>query len=346
MELLTASRMASLLSCPRRHYWRYECGLRRIESADALRFGSAWHRAMEALGTGVEVEEAYGLALGDTREIDELAAATLWGMLAGYWHLYGLDRTVEILHREVEFETPIDGSRTFRAAGKIDGLGRMTDGRLCLVEYKTTRASLDPDSDYWLRLRADPQILQYVAASRALGWDIATVVYDVARKPAIAPKAVPMLDADGCKIVLNVQGERVRKADGAPRETGDTGKGYTLQTRCETPQEFGERLLHDTIERPEFYFARREVPVLADDLEEFADLRVQVGRMILDRRNQQRRISASTPWRAWPRHVSSYQCPGCEYAGFCLQSAVPDLLHPPAGYTVGVTHTELGNGAV
>lgn len=34
MELLTASRMSLLLSCPRRHYWRYECGLRRVESMD------------------------------------------------------------------------------------------------------------------------------------------------------------------------------------------------------------------------------------------------------------------------------------------------------------------------
>lgn len=345
MELLTASRMSTMLSCPRRHYWRYECGLRRVESAEALRFGSAWHKAMEALGEGMEVETAYVVALGDAPEIDELAAATLWGMLAGYWQRYGLDRSVTILHREVEFATPIDGSRTFSAAGKIDGLGQMADGRLALVEHKTTSYSLEPDSDYWLRLRADPQIMQYVTAARALGWDIATVVYDVARKPQIAPRAVPMVDSDGAKIVLDAQGERVMKKDGTPRETGDTAKGYTLQTRGETPAEFGERLLHDTIARPEFYFARREVPVLSDDLEEFLDLRVQVGRMILDRRAQQRKLDAATPWRAWPRHVSSWQCSGCEYAGFCLQNSAPSLTNPPAGFAVGAAHTELTNAA-
>lgn len=341
MELLTASRMTTLLACPRRHWWRYECGLRRVESADALRFGSAWHRAMEALGQGLDAEQAYTAALGPAQDIDEMAAATLAGLLHGYTQRYALDGSVEVLHREVEFETPIDGSRTFKAAGKIDGLGRMADGRLCLVEHKTTSASLEPDSDYWLRLRADTQILMYVSAARALGWDLSTVIYDVTRKPAIQPRAIPMLDSEGRKIVLDAAGERVLKADGSPRESADATKGYTMQTRGETPAEFGDRLSRDAMERPDWYFCRREVPVMDDDLAEFADLRVQVGKMILDRRAQQRRLDAARPERAWPRHVNGMQCPGCEYAGFCLQNSVPDLAHPPAGFVVGPQHTEL-----
>lgn len=272
MELLTASRMTCLLACPRKHWWRYECGLRRVESGDALRFGSAWHRAMEVLQTA-GIEGAYTAALGPAQDIDEMAAATLAGLLQGYMTRYGLDRSVEVLHREVEFETPIDGSRTFRAAGKIDGMGRVADGRLCLMEYKTTSSPLDPESDYWLRLRADTQILMYVSAARALGWDVATVVYDVVRKPTIQPRAIPMLDAEGRKIVLDQAGERVIKADGTPRESADSAKGYTMQTCGETPTEFGDRLVRDTTERPDWYFCRREVPVMDDDLSEFADLR-------------------------------------------------------------------------
>lgn len=343
MELLTASRMTSLLACPRRHYWRYEIGLRREESADALRFGSAWHRGMEAYGEGHSGADCLAAAL-EAAEVDELAAATLAGLLAAYLDHYGQDRSVTVLHREVEFETPIDGSRTFRAAGKIDGLGQLADGRLCLVEYKTTSASLAPDSDYWLRLRADTQILMYVAAARTLGWDVATVVYDVTRKPSIAPRQVPRLDADGCKIVLdNVTGERVFLANGKPRQSA--ADGQTLQTDQEPPEAFSDRLHQDALARPEFYFARREVPVLDDDLAEFADLRVQVGRMILDRRAQQRRLPADKPERAWPRHVNGMMCPGCEYAGFCLQNTVPDLAHPPAGYHVGRVHSELSQQA-
>lgn len=343
MELLTASRMTCLLACPRRHYWRYECAMRRVESGDALRFGSAWHRAMEALETA-GAEAAYSAALGSVQDIDEMAAATLAGLLHGYVERYGLDRSVEVLHREVEFETVIDGSRTFRAAGKIDGMGRLADGRLCLVEYKTTSSPIDADSDYWLRLRADTQILMYVSAARALGWNVLTVVYDVTRKPAIQPRAIPMLDSQGRKIVLDQAGERVIKADGSPRESADSAKGYTMQTRGEAPAEFSDRLVQDTLERPDWYFCRREVPVLDDDLAEFADLRVQVGRMILERRAQQRKLDASRPERAWPRHVNGMMCPGCEYADFCLQNSVPDLAHPPAGFVVGPQHTELAAG--
>ena len=47
-ELMTASRMNTLLSCPRKHYWRYEVGMSRVTDAAALRFGTAWHAAMEA----------------------------------------------------------------------------------------------------------------------------------------------------------------------------------------------------------------------------------------------------------------------------------------------------------
>jgi len=47
-ERMTASRMAALLGCPRKHYWRYEAGLPPVAEGHALRFGSARHAAMEA----------------------------------------------------------------------------------------------------------------------------------------------------------------------------------------------------------------------------------------------------------------------------------------------------------
>jgi len=266
---------------------------------------------MEALSLGLDLPAALAAATGTAQDLDELQVATLSGLLGAYAQHYGADPSVEVLHREVEFETSIDGSRTFHAAGKIDGLGRLAHGRLCLVEYKTTSSSLEPDSDYWLRLRADTQILQYACAARAMGWEIGTIVYDVTRKPAIRP--------------------------------WQAGRGS--DRRVETAEEFGERLRTDALARPGFYFCRREVPVMDDDLVEFVDLRRQVGTMILDRRAQQRRMDAATPWRAWPRHVNGMQCPGCEFAAFCLQNSIPDLAHPPAGYALGEANSELQGGA-
>ncbi len=90
-ELLTASRMAALLVCPRKHFWRYELGLRKQIDADALRFGTAWHTSMEARWTGADVEAAFSAAVEDKTDLDEVQLATLSGMLAGYYTCYATD---------------------------------------------------------------------------------------------------------------------------------------------------------------------------------------------------------------------------------------------------------------
>jgi len=294
-DMLTASRMASLLACPRKHYWRYEIGLRREVDADALRFGSAWHLAMEARWRGAEIGDAFAdaTAIGT---LDEIGMATLSGMLAGYYAHYSQD-PIKTVHPEVEFRHPLAASRTFDVAGKIDGLAVLHDGRLALVEHKTCGTDIGPDSDYWLRLRGNAQVMQYVLAARSLGWDVALVIYDVARKPAIRQK----------------QGE--------------------------TPEQFGDRLAADTRERPDFYFARREVPVLDDDLTEFEVQRQVLARQILSCRSESRR--ARKPEHGWPRNVGEMTCKLCDYAGFCLQNAAVDAAHPPAGFVAGAVHTEL-----
>ena len=295
-ELLTASRMGAMLTCPRKHYWKYEVGLGATSEGAALKFGSAWHAAMEARWKGAQPETCFALAL-EGRNFDEITAATLSGLLFAYCDHYRNDSgLISEIHAEVEFETPIDGSRTFVAAGKLDGLAVLKDGRQALVEHKTAGIDIGPDSDYWLRLRADSQIFQYVKAARDMDWNVQTVIYDVTRKPAIRQK------------------------------------------KDETPEQFGERLTTDALERPEFYFARREVPVLDQDLEEFEYNRVQTSRMILDRRRQQKE---DRPERAWPRHVNGMICPFCEYRNFCLQNIQVDIKNPPIGFSIKKIHSEL-----
>jgi len=297
-EILSATRMNTLLACPRRHYWRFEVGLQIDRDSDALRFGSAWHKCMEARATGATIEVAFQAAIFGKIELDELQVATLSGMLAGYYARYASDIVKEV-HPEVEFRLPLVGSRTFDAAGKFDSLGVLHDGRLVLIEHKTCGTDIAPDSDYWLRLRGNIQIMQYVLAARALGWNIETVLYDVARKPMIRQK----------------QGE--------------------------TPDQFGNRLMEDTQARPEFYFARREVPVLDDDLREFEVQRLVVARQILCCRGEAR--NATKPEHGWPRNVGEMTCKYCDYAGFCLQNGAVDTAHPPAGFRIGPINPELTN---
>lgn len=294
-ELLTATRMSTMLACPRRHFWRYERGLQRLEKSDALRFGSAWHRAMEARATGANIEAALAAGLGTVRDLDEVQVATLSGMLAGYWSKYPADAMTII--PEVEFCEPLAGSRTFDVAGKIDGLATLADGRIALVEHKTAGTDIGPHSDYWIRLRGNPQIAQYVLAARVLNWDVATVIYDVARKPAIRPK------------------------------------------QNETPEQFGDRLAADTRERPDFYFQRREVPILEDELSEFQASRLSLSRMILGCRAQAK--IADRPEHGWPRNIGEMSCRLCDYSGFCLQGIRVDAGTCPAGFVIGEKNPEL-----
>ncbi len=299
-QLMTATRMNCLLDCPRKHYWRYEVGLKRETDSAALRFGTAWHAAMEDRWQRRSYESALAKALATAQDFDEATVATLSGLLAGYYRRWQ-DDPVKELHPEVEFRHPLRGSRSFDCAGKIDGLGILHDGRLALVEHKTTGTDISPGSDYWIRLRANPQVLQYVIAAWSLGWDLHTVLYDVTRKPAI----------------------RVKKG--------------------ESPEEYSERLAKDCEERPDFYFARREVPILQDDVESFHIQRVELAKLILNFRAAARK--ARRPEQAWPRHLTEMQCRLCDYASFCLQNIVPDPAQPPAGFRVGAQHPELNQAA-
>jgi len=337
-NLLTSSRMDALLSCPRKHFWSYEVGLRAATSALPLRFGAAWARAMEARWQGMGFDDALAKAVPEGCDLDELAISTLSGLLAGYFARYQTE-SIKTIHPEVEFKKPLAGSRTFSEAGKIDGLGVLFDDRLILWEAKTTADSLDGDSDYWLRLRFNTQVFQYVLAARALGWNVDTVIYDVTRKPSIEPKQLSVLDDDGRKIVNGPDGQRVFKTNGEPRESADRERGFTVLTKLETPEQFGERLAADAVARPEFYFARREVPILEAELIEFQTHRLTLSKMILHCRAAERRLLRRE--QAWPRSVSTWNCRGCAYSSFCLQNISIDLDHPPGGFRVGNFNPEL-----
>lgn len=286
-DLLTASRISCLQRCPRAHLYRYEIGLKPVTTAAALRFGSGWHTAMESRANGADCEGALAAAIADKATLDEMQVATLSGLLAGYYKHYAADAW--LIKPEVEFSYPLRRGRgAMWASGKIDGISIDPNVGI-LIEHKTAGCDIAPDSDYWLRLRGNFQILMYVEGARHLGYDPNYVVYDVVRKPAIRQK------------------------------------------QNETPEQFGDRLAADCMERPDFYFARREVPILEDDLERFRTERNQLASEIVWRRRR----------NAWPRAVSERTCQSCEFAGFCLQGTQASAETIPAGFEIKPIHEEL-----
>ena len=340
-NILTNSRLASLRSCPRQHYYRYDLGLTRERVATPLRIGQAYHLGLEAhayrwpSGETYTAEDAVSHVMlsyppapewADLYEW-EIECQTVGALLEGHFWRYSEDN-FEIVENELTFQMPLMNpqsnrrSRTFILAGKIDKIVRLPDGRLAVLEYKTTGHDIGPDSDYWQRLRCDGQISLYVLAARYLGHNVETVIYDVARKPTIKPKQIPVLDDDGLKIVLDENGDRVMTQQGKPRQTA--GDGMTLQSQAETPEQWHERLLTDIYYRSDYYYARREVPRLEDELVEYQ----------YELWQQAKQLIATDRYGRWYRNVGWLTCKGCQYADLCLDSVIVDLDHVPVGFVV------------
>lgn len=266
-ELLTHSRMQCFRTCPKKHHFAYELKWRRDRDVQPLRMGAAVHVGIDALAQCKSVDEACGLsvrdyeALPDWANTDELLADWLTEreivlrLVSGYAWRWGAD-TAEVLATEQSFSLPIVNPETgrstpsFRFAGKIDKIVRV-NGRVMIREHKTCGADIGPDADYWKRLRMDQQISGYMHAAIELGHAVESVEYDVIRKPSIRPRRLTKSEQ---QAVLN---------------TGQWfGEPATVQER-ETPAMFGARFTSDIASRPDFYFARREIPRLDADLAEF-----------------------------------------------------------------------------
>lgn len=360
-EQLTVSRMYCWNNCQRKHLYAYDYGVRAAQDSDALKFGTAWHSAQEVraknyrpdMDCEARANLAQGMfeaALGTATNWDEFMVATLQGAIAAFVEIFR-DDVIAVMEPEKEFTYPIDGSRTFEAAGKIDGLATLKDGRIALVEHKTTSEGIEEaDAPYWKRLRLNFQLCRYIKGAQAMGRNIETVIYDVFHKPAIKPKdAIKEVDENGIPFVMtkDADGHDVRciKKDGTPKKSADAAKGEFYVTRPETPEEFAERLRLDIVSRPGFYFQRREVCVTDEQLNAFSLTESQMARQILsvraDARDAEKR--GLPPCAAFMQNVGHMTCPGCDYENLCMGGIALDPANVPPGFKVTGATPELSN---
>jgi len=290
-SLITHSSSVCYKTCPRKYFYQYIMTIRKSVESTPLRIGKAVHLGLDLWAVGTDPQESITRAVASYEVLPEWANTEelvyQWmierekvaRLLSGYFWRWG-EVEEKIIQSERAFEVdllnPDTGrpSSNYNLAGRIDKIIETAGKRLAIKEHKTCSEDISNDSDYWLRLRIDQQISQYMTAARRLGYDVETVIYDVIRKPTIGPLTIPLLDEDGLKIVVDESGERVYldakgKSEPKPRQSGDSKKGWSLQTRKQTPQEYGERLTDDIAIRPEYYYAQREIPRLNSDLEEF-----------------------------------------------------------------------------
>jgi hypothetical protein len=348
-ELLTFSRQDAFKVCRKRHWYSYEQGLRPISSARALRQGGAFHEGIERIGKGgtlaaacESVRAKYGRCppLMDSYEWS-IELETVLRLVCAYqwkWEASQIEHIAVELQFELPLLNPETGKKTpnWNLAGKIDAIVRLEDGRLAVKESKLLGDDISFESDLWRRLRIDHQISLYMLAARQLGYAVDTVLYDVTRKPTIGPSAVAVLDELGAKIVLNASGVRVMTEKKQWRQTGDKERGYVLQTRPMTVDEWGDKLTADICERPDFYFARVEVARLDQDLDEYSQELWWIQRSIRDAQKTGQ----------WFKTVNKQTCSYCPYFSICTGGEKVGTV-PPSGFEfIYDKHPELGRQSV
>jgi hypothetical protein len=351
MNILTHTQLQTAKTCLKKYCLSFVEGIKPDVTKGPLRRGLAVHLGCELLSRGEPLQAAFDAIranyaevpqrIRDQAELDEwhTECETCLALVSGYSWWWGqptedmpigrAPAVTEVLEAELSFDIPLRNpetgasSRNYRLCGKIDRVVKLVDGRTAILETKTTSESIDVDSDYWRRLRLDSQISLYWLAATELGYQIETIIYDVVKMPTISRLHIPLLDADGLKIVADANGERVFNKNGEPRQSADSAKGWTLQARLQTPEEFSERLLNDISERPEFYFQRMEIPRLQSDLEEFQSELWQ----------QQQQLSDCRRMGRWFRNTSACLRPyKCDYFDLCCSGWKPEH-GVPLGFT-------------
>ena len=265
--------------------------------------------------------------------------AILLYSIAGYNWRY-VDDDFEVVAEELEFSLPLRNPESGRALpnvvlkGKIDKIVRSPQGIYYVDEHKSTGSSVDSDSTYWSKLNLDTQTRLYVYAARQLQLTgalevhgikpddplISGVRYDVWHKPGIRPKKLTQADSKKFVETGEYMGDKFEvkrtmdnefwEVNGEIAET-EPGKKEGIFTIKETPDMFGARLLIDIGERPEFYFARREISRTDADMAKFE-------REIYSIYKSVRFIDKIDGW--WPDESQCEATFRCPYTSLCYNN--------------------------
>lgn len=175
----TQSSINTFQTCELKWRHRYRDGVSPIVESDALTFGTIWHEVMEGLLLGVLKKWAGPEAVINRAPLNDENKDKLTAMVKAYDERWA-DTWTTCSVEEV-FTHEIDG---MRFSGKYDAIVEQ-NGKRWVVEHKTTSLSLEEDSGYWAKLFTDWQVQLYYLAARAQYENVAGVIYDVVRKPAL-----------------------------------------------------------------------------------------------------------------------------------------------------------------
>lgn len=316
LPVLTVSSTKCFRLCPRKYKLRYEDGYRAVQTDEPLRVGTLVHKGLEAWWKSVDnaLPDAFTAMQSSATDAFDLIRAE--ELLRGYDARWG-NEPIEVLSVESVFYTPLvnpetdHASRTWQLGGKLDVVARLADGRIVLIEHKTSSEDISAGSSYWKRLIMDAQISTYFAGARSLGFEITACWYDVLGKPGIKPlKATPI----------------------ESRKYTKEGKLYAQQREYdETPAEFRARFAEALAAAPEKFFVRQEIVRLPEEEEDAAFDIWQTARTIRDAQVSKR----------WPRNPDACVHFGKECVFFRVCAGMGSLDDDAVYRRVANPHEEL-----
>lgn len=277
--------------------------------------------------------------LSKTVEEWETEKITILYTLIGYrWWYEQQDEGYTVESLEQNFDIPLLSPTTEhklqgRLRGKIDRVFACGANRF-IHDYKSTSKSIDPDSTFWSHLRLDTQTRLYTYAANQMGLGMCGVLYDAWHKPGIKPKKLSQ--GDSKKFVESGEycGEEFEvKADSITTETIivndkiaelEPGKKPDTFAIRETPQMFGARLLDDIYNRPEFYFARKEIVHTAADIEAFKHQLANIYYTV-------REMSKTNRW--WENEHECEATFKCPFIEFCYNNITLGSDEVPDNFT-------------
>lgn len=220
----------------------------------------------------------------DSQTADPLIAAKCRGLMFGYdrqWTTapYQIDGAETLIQSYLWNPATQRKSRTFTVAGKTDATASY-NGKRVLFDHKTTSDDInDPNSTYWRQLRIEGQASLYMLLEWLNGRKVDECVWDVVRKPSIRPRRITKEEVKDMRSMKIWFGWAVTQDE----------IDEAMVDGSETPRLYSLRLAHDcAIERPFWYFARRPVPRLDEELAEYAAELWRHGQDILYERNKQK----------------------------------------------------------
>lgn len=209
-------------------------------------------------------------ALNGSDPSRRIIAAKCMGLMMGYdarWRNapFLIDAVESVVSSDLYNPATEARSRTFTVSGKIDiHATEIATGAHVIFDHKTTSADIaDPDATYWRQLVVEGQVSHYFLLEWLNKVRVDYAMWDVVRKPGIAPKMLPGKEATS---VL-----RSESYCGLILSSDQLDEFSVSEGNRETPAMYAYRLANDcTSTRPEWYFQRRQIPRLDSEVFEYA----------------------------------------------------------------------------